>query len=460
MSQNSVIEQPRFSCALGAQQTVLAIKRAVPIIHSGPGCSRHVYRLLQRGQGYVGGNSIPGTNANESDVVFGGEKKLDKIVENTLKVIDGDLFVILTGCTADIVGDDVESVAAKYAALGRNVIYLETGGFKSNNFISHSKVINAIINQYVDKNRKKDGIVKGLVNVFAAVPYQDIFWNGNLIEIKRILEGIGLKVNILFGPKSAGIEEWKTIPNAEFNILINSWVGLEVVENLKKKYNTPYFHFPYLPIGAIETSKFLREVGEFAHIDKEKVEDFIKKEEESYYEYFDDAAEFILEFRYGLPGRFYSLVDSAYSIGLNRFLINELGLLPATQFVIEDTPEKYKDKVLEEYKKVSDKREIKVEFTIDGGAAQEAIRFEQQNSKKRYEVYTFDTDTSEDKHYNRAYILGSAWEKGLAKELNCDFITIAPPSTYRLALATAYVGYRGGLRIAEDIYNTELERYE
>jgi nitrogenase molybdenum-iron protein beta chain len=57
------IEQPRFSCALAAQQTVVAIKRAVPVLHSGPGCSIKVDSLIGQGEGYAGGSTIPCTNA-------------------------------------------------------------------------------------------------------------------------------------------------------------------------------------------------------------------------------------------------------------------------------------------------------------------------------------------------------------------------------------------------------------
>ena len=145
------IEQPRFSCALGAQQTVVAIKKGVPILHSGPGCSAKISCLIGQGEGYAGGNTIPCTNANETDVVFGGEKKLENVIEGAFKVIDADLYVVLTGCTSDIVGDDVGSVVAKYQKEGRPIVYAETGGFKSNNYASHSVVVNAIIDQYVDK---------------------------------------------------------------------------------------------------------------------------------------------------------------------------------------------------------------------------------------------------------------------------------------------------------------------
>jgi len=183
----------------------------------------------------------------------------------------------LTGCTSDIVGDDIASVVQQYQALNKPIVYAETGGFKCNNYVSHSIVVNAIIDQYVEKFKTVTGIEKGLVNVFAAIPYQDPYWNGNLEELKRVLEGIGLKVNILFGHGSGGIEEWKTIPGAEFNIVASNWAGLEIAEHLKEKYGTPYFHFPYTPIGGVETTKFLRQIGEFGKLPYDTVESFIKR---------------------------------------------------------------------------------------------------------------------------------------------------------------------------------------
>ena len=258
-----LIEQPRYSCALGAMQSVVAIKRGVPILHSGPGCANKITKLIGQGEGYAGGSTIPCTNAEEKDVVFGGERKLQNVIDGSFKVIDADLYVVLTGCTAAIVGDDVGSVVSQYQDDDKPIVHVDSGGFKSNNYVSHSVVVNAIIDQYVDKFKNNNGVQKGLVNLFATVPYQDPYWNGNLEELKRILEAIGLKVNVLFGNESDGVEEWKTVPNAEFNILVNSWAGLDIVKHLEEKYKTPYFHFPYLPIGGIDTSKFLRGVAKF-----------------------------------------------------------------------------------------------------------------------------------------------------------------------------------------------------
>ncbi len=436
---SNFIDHPKFSCALGAQQTVTAIPKGIPIVHAGPGCSTKITGLLGQGQSYAGGSTIPCTNAGSQEVVFGGIEKLDRLIDSSFKILDGDLYVVLTGCTSDIIGDDVASVVKKYQEEGRPIVFAETGGFKSNNYVSHGNVVNAIIDQYVDKYGEKNGIKKGFVNVFSSLPDQDPYWEGNLEELKRILEGIGLEVNILFGTKSKGVEEWKKIPQAQFNLVVDAWAGLSIAEHLSEKYGTPYLHFPYFPVGGEQTGAFLRRVAEFAGLDGGESEDFIRREEERFYVYLERMADFILEFKYGLPRHFYTVLDASYGIGLSKFLVNELGILPGKVFIVDDTPEKFQEQIRKEFRAISEYRSVEPEFETDGGKIIEEIR--KAPKKDRY------------------IILGSAWESALAKEQRADLLLVGVPLTYKLVLNCSYVGYNGGLRVVEDIYNAVLGSY-
>ncbi len=444
---SGIIEQERFTCAIGALQSVVAIKRAVPILHSGPGCGTMVNGFFERSRGYAGGNTSPCTNFGETEVVFGGTERLRQIIENTYKVLDTDLQVVVTGCTADIVGDDVASVVNEFASGGKPIVHVETAGFKSNNYVSHSNVLNAIINQYTDKFISENPVrsEKKLVNLFASIPYQDQFWKGNLKEYKRLLEGIGLEVNILFGPHSGGVKEWRSVPKANFNILVSPWYGEPVVKNLEEKYGQPYYHFRYIPIGANETINFLNGVIEFANengaeLDEEKARSFINEENSAYYDEIDNLATFLTEFRYGLPNHVHILHDAGYVVGLSKFLLHEVGIVPKEQFIVDNTPEEYIERVTADLKSVSDKRDIPVYFNPDAGALQDVIR--KLDNK------------------GRGIILGSGWDKELAKEKDFDFLSISVPTPYRLVLTTNYVGFTGGLRMIEDIYDTVLYSYK
>lgn len=441
-----IIEQERFTCALGAMQTVVAIPKALPILHSGPGCGDMVSGFFQRSKGYAGGSTTPCSNFSEKEVVFGGVNRLRELVDNSYKILNSDLQVIFTGCTAGIVGDDVQSVAEEFRDQGKPIVYVESPGFKSNNYVSHSVVVNAIIDQYVSQYEDESTFrsEKNTVNVFASIPYQDMFWRGNLDEYKRLLEAIGLKVNILFGDRSRGVKEWQSIPKANFNILVSPWYGKDIVDHLKTIYDQPYVQYPNIPIGAGETEKFLNKVISFAieqgaDINEVEARKFIKKESDAYYAQLEDLATFLLEFRYGLPNHAHIIHDAGYVLGLSKFLINETGVIPKEQFIVDDTPEKYQEEIAKELQSISTKREIPVFFSPDAGKAQNKIR--------------------ELNHKGKGVIIGAGWDKQIAREKNYDFISAAIPTDYRLVMRTGYVGFAGGLRLIEDIYSNTLSKF-
>ena len=445
MSKSGLIEQERYTCAIGALQTVVAIPRAAPILHSGPGCGDMIAGFFERSTGYAGGSTSPCTNFAEKDVVFGGVNKLREIVSNTYKVLDTDLQVVLTGCTSGIVGDDVDGLIDEFRAEGKPIVSVETAGFKCSNFEAHSLVVNAIIEQYVDGFDNEPRTEPNAVNLLASIPYQDPFWKGNLVEYKRLLAGLGIKANILFGPFSSGVAEWQSIPSANFNILVSPWYGKPIADKLKSKYGQPYYWYRHIPIGANQTEEFLNGILAFAlengaEIDEVAARAFIERESEAYYEGIDNLATFLLEFRYGLPNHVYILHDAGYVAALSKFLLHEVGIIPKEQFVTDNTPRKFQEEIRANVAATSSKRIIPLYFEPDAGAAQEIIRGST--------------------HSGRGLIIGSGWDKELAEEKGCDFLPAALPTPYRLVMTTNYAGFTGGLRVIEDIYNTVLGTYK
>ena len=443
---SDIIEQERYTCAIGALQSVVAIPRAVPILHSGPGCGNMIQGFFERSTGYAGGSTSPCTNFTEKEVVFGGTDRLRENIANTYKILDTDLQVVLTGCTAGIVGDDVEPVVEEFREDGKPIVSVETAGFKCSNFEAHSLVVNAVIDQYVSRFEEEDPIrsERATVNLFASLPYQDPFWKGNLREYKRLLEGIGLSVHVLFGPESGGVREWQQIPKANFNILVSPWYGLPITEHLKEVYGQPFTQYPNIPIGANETERFLRQVLAFANeqgaeLDLDAAEKFIRQEREAYYEEIDNLATFLLEFRYGLPNHVHIVHDAGYVLGLSKFLLHEVGIVPKEQFAVDNTPKRFQEQIAAELQSTSDKKVIPLTFEPDAGKVQDTIRSLH--------------------HGGRGLIIGSGWDKELAREKDYDFLSASVPTPYRLVMTTNYVGFSGGLRVIEDIYGTVLATY-
>ena len=80
--------------------------------------------------------------------------------------------------------------------LSRSVVVHASGaGFKGNSYFGYDSVLQALFRDYVVPAAEKK---KGKVNLWGLPPSLDVFWEGNLIELRRVLEGIGLTVNTFF----------------------------------------------------------------------------------------------------------------------------------------------------------------------------------------------------------------------------------------------------------------------
>ncbi|CAH2602675.1 Hydrogenase [Rhodovastum atsumiense] len=438
MEHSVPIEQARYACAIGAMQTAAAIRRVIPITHCGPGCANKQYRGLAwtngyQGGGWGGGGVAPSTNASQREVIFGGGDRLQELIEATLGVLEADLFVVVTGCIPDLVGDDVGSVVRAFQKRNVPIVYAETGGFRGNNFIGHEVVTRAIIDQFVGAT----GVTQepDLVNVWSLLPYQNTFWRGDLTEIKRLLEGIGLRANVLFGPPSRGIAEWRSIPRARFNLVLSPWLGLATARHLEAKFGQPFLHIPTIPIGARQSGAFLREVGAFAGVPREDIEAFIAAEEEIYYEYLQGFADFYAQSRSALPSKAAVVGDSAYVLALTTFLVRQLGLIPARQIITDAPPQEHRDAILAAFRDIDPDIAVEVDFAEDG-----------------YLVHRLLRDTSFG--HKPPLLFATSWERTIARELRGALVEVGLPATGEVVLSRSNVGYRGALALIERTYST------
>ena len=413
--------------------TVQAINRAIPVLHSGPGCAQKLSEGIG-GSGYFSPNIFPCTSINERDVVFGGTQKLETTIDSALKVIDADMFIVLTGCIPEIVGDDTADVVSRFEDADKPVIYASTAGFKGNNYKGHEAVIDALIDQYLEKS---DETIPGLVNIWADVPYQDLLWLGNIQQLEKLLTEIGLQPNTIFGYRH-GIEKIDRIPQAQFNLLVSPWVSVGNMKKMEEKLGIPYLHRPVLPIGAFETTKFLRAVGEFAGVDPAKVEEVINRNEDYYYYLIERYADMFLETRV-MAKQFSVVGDAHYTLGITKFLVNDLGLHPGPQFITDDTPKAFRKQIEEEFTDLNYGLKADVTFTVDGYQIHNAIR--------------------EHDYHGYPLILGSYYEKEVTEELFGHYLNIAWPVNDKVVLDDFYVGYTGGIRLIEDIYSVAVQRW-
>jgi len=434
-----ILDEPRYVCALGAMQTVQAINRAIPIIHAGPGCAGKLAGSLAGttgDSGYLNPQTYPCTNIGETEVVFGGENKLRDVITNSLKVMDGDLFVVLSGCTTEIVGDDIDQVVSEFRDAEKPVISVATAGFKGTNIEGHEWVVNGLINQYLVRLPKSEKI-KGLVNIWSSVPSYDPHWIGNIRELEKLVSELGLIPNSIFG-EYRGKENLDKVPLAEFNLLVSPWVGLGNVKLLEEKFGTPYLHYPTLPMGAHETSVFLRTVGNFAGIDLKHTKALIEKHEKEYYYFLERSVDIFFENRTA-SRMFTTVTDAANALAVSKFLINDLGLMPNTIFITEGVPEEHQERISGYFKQFNYGIEANVVFSADG--------------------YLIHKQIGQEDFSGAPLIVGSIFEKKLARQLGGNFVCISVPIKEKVILHSSYIGYHGGLKLMEDIFTSVYQSF-
>ena len=428
-----ILDQPRYKCALAAMQTVHSIPGAIPILHSGPGCAAKL-NDNNGTSGRYSPNIFPCTSISEKEVVFGGSSKLRSTIENALKVIDADLFVVLSGCTGEIIGDDIEEVTSNFEGSEKPVIWAKTPGFKGNNYVGHDWILKSIFEQYLAEAEPEKE--KGLVNLFVAPPQQDPYGLGNLREIESLLQSIGLKTNTIFG-FGRSIENLKKIPNAEFTILVSPWAGLESAKYLQSRFGIPLLQYPVLPIGASETTKFLRAVQDFTGSDKGLTERVIAEKEAEFYYYIERFADTLLETRI-LGKRFTVVSDSEYSIAVTKFLVNDMGLFPEKVFIVDDAPKSFQQKITDEINNLNYGIKTQVQFTTDGHDIHEQIK---------------GLDFA-----GTPLIIGSSWERKLSSELGAHYINVSYPMLEKLVINDHIAGYSGGLHLLEQIFTAAMSK--
>ena len=142
------VYKPRNGCALhGAVSTIEEIRGVVPIVHSNQGCAVQNYlanKTSGAGANIVEGFSLPGTTVQERHVIFGGASRLREQIKNTVKVINGDLYVVLNSCESAMVGDDIDAMTKESFEQGEHILDSILAGFNGDNHVGYAQVLTDI----------------------------------------------------------------------------------------------------------------------------------------------------------------------------------------------------------------------------------------------------------------------------------------------------------------------------
>lgn len=440
----SFIERPRFSCMLGgALATLTSLPRVIPIIHGAQGCGGQLTNSFAYGGylgvGYCGGASLPSSNVSEKEIIFGGAERLKQEILSAYEVMDGDLFVVVTSCMTDLIGDDVESVISEVERPEYPLIFVDTGGFKGNSYYGYDIVIRSLFEQFIPVSEEKDD---RLVNLLGLVPAYDPFFRGDLEELRRILSLIGVKATTFVTPDQT-IEDIKNAGKAVLNVVLSPVNGVRAAKAAKEKHGIDYI-VTDLPIGSNASVEFALAVAEKLGIDEDFVRKALAKEIDRYYSYIDRATDVIADTDF----QNYAVVINNVTEALPyaKYLDNEIGWLPEYIFITDELRDKTKQLIRESFEAIPFENRPELVFETD------TFKIQQYILQKRPQ---FLSDTYYDK-LDPAFVLGSSIDRKLAQTLNGNLLNTSFPVSSRIILNHTYTGFNGGLALLEDLITAQV----
>ena len=214
------------------------------------------------------------TDMQEDNIVFGGEKKLRKAIEEAIAIFKPRALDIFSTCPVGLIGDDVHSVArdAEAAHPEINIFGFSCEGYKgvsqsAGHHIANNKVFQEVVG--LDDKRKEGKYIINLLGEYNI--------GGDAFELDRVIKKCGITLQSTFSGNST-YDDFTSAHMADLNLVMCHRSINYMADMMLKKYGIPWIKANF--IGAEATGKTLRKIGDYFEDDelKKRIEEVIAEE--------------------------------------------------------------------------------------------------------------------------------------------------------------------------------------